>query len=378
MKKIEIRALPQASPGTSRSLTILYYGKPGARPKAYLQAGLHADEAPGYPVLQALIEKLDEAASQDGIIGEIIVVPAANPIGLDQWRDNLLQGRFDFVNSINFNRQHHDLNQRLIDTIGPSLGDNAEDNVAAIRACSSEILTSLEPDDEVSALKHLLLSLSHDADIVLDLHCDLEALMHVYLGTPLWPGAEDLCAQMGAEAILLAADSGGTPFDEANSRPWWLLAEHFPDHPIPPACLAATVELRGQSDTDPETIELDSDNLFSFLQRRGLVGGTPDELPPLINPATPLTGVDYVKAGSAGIIVYLKKLGEWVEEGETVARIINPLPDDETLKVAEVKSRTSGLLFSRNVDRCARPGKIIAKIAGSKALSESEGNLLTL
>ena len=378
MKSVETRVLPQTSPGTRRALTILRYGLAGSRPKAYLQAGLHADEAPGYPVLQALIEKLDEASERDAINGEIVIVPAANPIGLAQWRDDMLQGRFDFVNSINFNRQHHDLIQQLLDSIGPQLGDNAEENVKAIRTRSGEIIAALQPEDEAATLKLLLLSLSHDADIVLDLHCDLDALLHVYIGTPLWPAAEDLAAQMGAEAILLAADSGGTPFDEANSRPWWVLAEHFPDYPILPACLAATVELRGLSDTDPEMIQGDSDNLFGFLQRRELISGTPARLPELINPATPLTGVDYVKARSAGIIVYLKKPGEWLKQGEPVARIINPLPEDKARKVVEVKSRTDGLLFSRNVDRFARPGKIIAKIAGAKALCEAEGNLLTL
>lgn len=378
MKSVETRVLPQTSPGTRRALTILRYGLTGGRPKAYLQAGLHADEAPGYPVLQALIEKLDEASERDAINGEIVIVPAANPIGLAQWRDDMLQGRFDFVNSINFNRQHHDLIQELIDSIGPQLSENAEQNVKAIRTRSGEIIAALQPQDEAATLKLLLLSLSHDADIVLDLHCDLDALLHLYIGTPLWPAAEDLAAQMGAEATLLAADSGGTPFDEANSRPWWVLAEHFTDYPIPPACLAATVELRGLSDTDPDMIEGDSDNLFGFLQRRELISGTPAPLPELINPATPLTGVDYVKARSAGIIVYLKKPGEWVKEGDTVARIINPLPEDNVQKVVEVKSRTDGLLFSRNVDRFARPGKIIAKIAGAKALCEAEGNLLTL
>ena len=33
--------------GTARTLTVRRYGKPGAGPKAYLQAALHADELPG-------------------------------------------------------------------------------------------------------------------------------------------------------------------------------------------------------------------------------------------------------------------------------------------------------------------------------------------
>ncbi len=378
MKTVERLALPQSSPGTTRSLCVIRYGQPGARPKAYLQAGLHADEAPGYPVLQALIDKLDRADQQNRISGEIVVVPAANPIGLAQWRDDMLQGRFDFVNSINFNRQHHDLIDRLIDSIGPDLGSDPDSNIAAIRSRSADILSRLQPTHEAAYLKWLLLGLSHDADLVLDLHCDLQALMHIYMGTPLWPGGADLSAQMGAEATLLAADSGGTPFDEANSRLWWALAERFPDQPIPPACLAATVELRGLSDTEPEMIIRDSDNLFYFLQRRGLITGTAPPLQDLINPATPLTGVDYVTVHHPGIIVFQKNIGEWVGDGEVIARIVNPLPAENEPAAVEVKSRTDGLLFARSVDRFARPGRIIAKIAGTRPLSKNEGNLLTL
>lgn len=53
-------------------------------------------------------------------------------------------------------------------------------------------------------MKKILFGLAHDADIVLDLHCDNEAVLHVYLGTPLWPEGEDLSAQVGAEVTLLA------------------------------------------------------------------------------------------------------------------------------------------------------------------------------
>jgi len=378
MKRTETKTLPQTSPGTSRSLDVISYGTPGARPRVYIQAGLHADEAPGFVVLHHLIELLDEADAAELIRGEIIVVPAANPIGLSQWRDDMLQGRFDFCNSVNFNRQHQDLINRLIEQVGPQLGADSDENIDLIRTAGARILKEAQPENEAESLKLMLLSLSHDADIVLDLHCDLQALMHVYIGTPLWPDARDLSAQMGAEATLLAADSGGTPFDEANSRPWWVLAEHFPNRPIPPACLAATVELRGVSDTDPDTIVQDSRNLFSFLQRRGIIDGDPPELPALPNPATPLTGVDYVQAPSPGIVVYEIKPGDRVRKGDVIARIINPLPAAGGEKSVVVTSRTDGLIFSRNVDRFARPGRIIAKVAGSKPLRDDEGDLLTL
>lgn len=377
MKTEEYKNLPPASPGTKRSLAVIRYGVPGGRPKVYIQAGLHANEAPGFVVLNKLIERLNESDAQNLIAGEIVVVPVANPIGLAQWRDGSLEGRFDFANSINFNRQHQDLAERIAEDIGPQLEDDPKKNISLIRASAARILEKITPDDETDCLKHLLISLSHDADIVLDLHCDLDALMHVYVGTPLWPEATDLAAQLGAEVTLLAADSGGTPFDEANSKLWWNLAEKFPHVPIPSACLSATVELRGFTDVAYHRAEEDALNIYRFLQRRGSIDGDPGDLPPLIGKATPLTGVDYIKAQKPGIVVYFKKPGDYIKNGEIVAEIINPLPENESERISTVRSATEGVLFSRNVDRFARPGRIIAKVAGKKPLREPGGNLLT-
>ena len=378
MKIVESWPLPAAAPGTSRSLKIYRYGTKGARPKVYIQAGLHADEAPGFVVLHHLTELLDQASNRGIINGEIIVVPVANPIGLSQWRDESLNGRFDFSNSVNFNRNHIDLVKQVAEQISARLGPVPQKNIDLIRDCMSEILSDMNPEDEAGHLKHKLLSLSHDADIVLDLHCDLQASMHLYLGTALWPDGTDLAAYMGAEAILLAADSGGTPFDEANSRLWWALAERFPDHPIPSACFAVTVELRGISDTDGEMTQRDAHNLYSFLQNRDSIDGAAPEPPELRSSATPLTGVDYIKAEVPGIITYLKEVGSFVKKGETIAEIINPLAEQQDDKIYPVRSSAEGKLFSRNVDRFARPGRIMAKVAGKEPLREDSGNLLTL
>ncbi len=378
MKTVEVINLPPASPGTTRKLRVIRYGTGGTAGKVYIQAGLHADEAPGYVVLKNLIKLLDKAENENRISGEIIVVPAANPIGLAQWRDDVLSGRFNFCNSVNFNRQHQDLTEKIADRIGSELGDDARHNVDLIRQTMGAILEDVQPEDEAGFLKLQLMKMSHDADIVLDLHCDIDATVHVYMGTPLWPDGADLSAWVGAEATLLALDSGGTPFDEANSKVWWELAEKFPGKPIPSACLSATVELRGIADTDKETAVKDAENLFAFLQGRGIIRGEAVTPPPLVTDATPLTGVDYIKAEIPGIITYFLKPGARVKKGDLIAEIFNPLAEDSACEISLVKTRTDGILFSRNIDRFTRPGRIVAKVAGEEPLREARGNLLTL
>ena len=47
--------LPTMTPGTQRSIAYYRFGKAGARPKAYLQAAIHANELPGAMALHHLI-----------------------------------------------------------------------------------------------------------------------------------------------------------------------------------------------------------------------------------------------------------------------------------------------------------------------------------
>ena len=50
------------SPGTERSLVVLGFGAEDARPKAYFQASLHADEIPAMLVLNQLAERVIDVA----------------------------------------------------------------------------------------------------------------------------------------------------------------------------------------------------------------------------------------------------------------------------------------------------------------------------
>ena len=376
-KTIEKHNLLETSLGNARTVTVIRYGDQAAKPKAYIQAGLHADEAPGFLVMHHLINQLDRADSSNRITGEIVLVPVANPIGVSQWQSDTLLGRQDLSNGINFNRKHMDLTEQIAEVIKGQLGNMPDKNVALIRKAMADALLATKPKDEAEYLKHLLLSLACDADIVLDLHCDTQSVLNMYLGTPLWPEAADLAAQIGAAVTLLSKESGGNPFDEACSRVWWELAEKFPAFPIPLACLAATVELRGVMDVTHEYAQKDAANIFRFLQRRNLIQGTAPDMPPLLNEATPLRGVEYITAQVPGVVVFVKKPGDTIDKHEVVAEIINPLRTEGEERVTNIKSGTKGILLSLNADHYAKPGRILAKVAGRDPLNDKGKHLLT-
>jgi predicted deacylase len=375
--KVETIKLPSASPGTSRQLDFLHYGTPGQGRKAYLQAALHADEIPGLLVLHKLIGLLDQAEKQGRISGHIVLVPVANPIGNAQHVLGELSGRYDLASGINFNRDHVDLEEIIANKVGELLGDNEAENTRFIREAALSILADNTPLDEAAALKHALAMNAIDAGIALDLHCDWQSVMHIYTGTPIWPQAHDLAAYLGAEVSLLAEVSGGNPFDEALSGLWWALAKRFPDKPIDNACMAATVELRGKADVEESLAEQDALALFQYLQSNGIISGLPPEPPALRNPATPLDGVEKIVAPIAGVVSYNKQPGDRVMPGEVVCTLFDVSEYDAEKARIELSASVEGVMYSRRMDRLARPGQVLGRIAGKESLADAGAHLLT-
>ena len=248
-KRIERLQLPGGSVGTRRHLVVHRYGEPGARPKAYLQAALHADEIPPMLVQHHLIRLLDEADRAGGIIGEIVIVPVANPIGVGQVVNDTLIGRHELGGAGNFNRNWPDLSNGLAERVRGRLGADRTANVAAVREAMGEYLADQHATSEMTSLRLALAGLAYDADIVLNMHCDNEALPHLFLIPAHRPLATDLVAETGGRAVMLSDDFGGRRFDESFSAPWVRLAAALGGaYPLPAACLAATIEYRGTAD----------------------------------------------------------------------------------------------------------------------------------
>ena len=369
--------LKATSPGTSRALVVHRYGTAGARPKAYLQASLHADELPGMLALHHLIRLLNDVDHAGGISGEIVLVPVANPIGLDQDIAGSLIGRYELGGGGNFNRGWPNFTDTVARRVSESLDDDVAANVARIRSEFLHCVDELDPANAFQSQQAALMHLAIDADIVLDLHCDSVALVHLYLSTASWPDGQDLSADIGSRATLLAIDSGGNSFDEAFSAPWHILRERFGStNPIPQACLSGTIELRGQSDVSDTLAEADAQALLRFLRRRGLVTGDPGPLPEPLCDAVPLEAVDVVRAPDAGILTYPNPLGKELKAGELVAELVDPFADDPRSARTPIATQTDGLLLSIRRDNFVRPGQTVAKVVGREPLPDRTGNLL--
>lgn len=358
--------------GTAREIVSYHYGAAQSGQKIYLQASLHADELPAMLVAHHLRQRCAALEAAGKIRGEIVVVPVANPIGLSQTLSHSQIGRFELATGENFNRHYPAMYPAIVDRIDALLTANATHNARVVREAMLLQLDAMVPTTELDSMRCVLMRLACDADVVLDLHCDANAVLHLYTGTPLWSQCEPLARYMGAYATLLATESGDNPFDEACSQTWWQLADHFGERfPIPMACLSVTVELRGQTDVSHTLAKADAENIIAFLTHRGVIDGVPPPLPELNYPATPLAGSEAIESPASGVVVFLKKPGQWVYAGDAIAEVIDPLSGSST----PLLSHTDGVLYAME-NRCfASAGMRLAKVAG--AIAFRTGKLLS-
>ena len=120
-----------------------------------------------------------------------------------------------------------------------------------------------------------------------------------------------------------------------------------------------------------EFAEKDAQAIVEYLTERGVIEGTPAPMPPLAYPATPLAGTDPLVAPVSGVIVFRTPVGAWIEAGDAVVDIVDPLTD----RVVTLKSSVSGVLYARQVVRFATAGMEVARIAGATPIRT--GSLLS-
>ncbi|MCS3470443.1 putative deacylase [Pseudomonas sp. JUb42] len=369
MQRID-HVLPWSTLGSERRLSVFRFGH-GER-KAYIQASLHADELPGMRTAWELKKRLTELEAQGLLKGVIELVPVANPMGLGQLLQGSHQGRFEFGSGRNFNRDFCELSGPVAERLNGQLGDDPHANIQLIRQAMADVLADLPPaQSQLQGMQRVLLSHACTADVVLDLHCDAEAALHMYALPQHWPQWRSLAAHLGMSVGLLAEDSGGSSFDEACSLPWLRLSRTFPEAAIPLACLATTLELGGQADTGKDDAEAHAAGILAFLAEQGLIGGDWPQPEREACEGMPFEGTELLYAPHPGVVTFLRPAGAWVEVGEPLFEVIDPLSD----QVSIVCTQTAGVVYAIERLRYAQPGFWLAKVAGRTALRH--GRLLS-
>ena len=354
--------------GSQKTVTSFHFGQPGTGLKIYIEASLHAEELPGMLVAHHLRAHLEAFEAAGQIRGELVLVPVANPIGLAQRLDHKPMGRFELDTSENFNRHYPDLATAVFPTVKDSLDNDAAGNVQQVRQAMGDYLKNWTPDTELQSQRRALLMLAHDADYMLDLHCDCEGVLHFYTEEPCWPQVAPLAHFLGSEAILLARNSGNRPIDECLSSAWWQLADQLKaaGHkvPLPQGCCSVTIELRGELDVTHAWAQKDAQAIVNWLQLIGvLTCAAIPAVPAALCEATPLAGSESLHARTPGMVVFAAEPGQILKKGDLVAEVIDPIDN----RVERVLAGVEGVFYARIRDRYITAGGELGKIAGAHA-----------
>lgn len=374
--------LLNASLGTQREIISFHFGEDKHK-QVYIQAALHGDEVPGMAVAWYLKQRLMALEAAGQLRASFTLVPVANPLALSQYWNGTHLGRFHAETGQDFNRRFPALGEKLATELASSLTANEGDNKRLIRDAIDRHYRDVVAKTELEAKRLTLMRMASQADLMIDMHCDWEAVTHLYTTPHAWPEIEPLARWLGSEVQLLAQISGGEPFDEACCEPWLTLAERYGDqYPMPRGLLPVTLELRGVRDVNPALAEKDAEAIINALIEGGYIAscapgtaasepgtaGTATASPALVNPATPLAGCEYIHSPVSGLILHRRELGARIKPGEVVAEVVDPITDSITPLVAEF----GGVLYARHWVKFATAGMLVVRLAGENAGRKGE------
>ncbi|WP_174874359.1 succinylglutamate desuccinylase/aspartoacylase domain-containing protein [Vogesella oryzae] len=347
--------LPGDMPGHHYQFYSYHFGAPDAGgPHVYLQAGLHADELPGVLLLHRLRQRLAALEEAGRVRGRVTLVPMANPVGMAQHWQGQHHGRFAAGSGENFNRHYPDLSAHAAQLL--------QREEMTVKQALLTALAALPGDTLLQRLRHSLFTLALPADYVLDVHCDSEAVLHLYANHRHADAVAGLAGWLQAEASLLCDEAGGMSFDDAIVQNWRRLEAGLGLSLAIP--FAATVELRGVADVSDTLAAGDEAGLLGWLTGIGVISGAAGNAPAPPRAATPLAAVECVTAPQGGVLVYQADYGQWLPAGSQLGYVLDPHSGAHT----PLLNRHAGYYFARVAGRLVNAGTEVAYLAGEAAL----------
>ncbi|MEM9242822.1 MAG: succinylglutamate desuccinylase/aspartoacylase family protein [Pseudomonadota bacterium] len=300
---------------------IKFIGTNSDAPKVYIQAGIHGAELQGSLVIHKLIDYLQKNPP----LGDISLVPQANPIGCNHKVGDFTQGRFDAMNGDNWNRYYH-YDDRDIDIFLKTVPMNLSqcDLLNHFRRMLKKRLTDkLNAPLGLSRAARLDLSLQRiavDADIVLDLHTDAHAINYVF--SPQY--AQQTAAQCFETDILLSLPNQfAGAMDEAIFCPWWTLWQKYHQQEAAPPIEAFTLELGNHESLNDQQAKQQMQGICRYLAAKKVIATT-DFTTPTVSSTTiwPINQFQVFYAPVGGLYQWLCSPGDAIKESQIIAHCL--------------------------------------------------------
>jgi len=334
-------------------------GQDPKAPKAYLQASLHGAELQGNAVIFHVLDALQKTPP----LGEVIIVPHANPIGGNHKVGEYTQGRFDPITGENWNRAYFYDDSWIAEFVA---AHQDQTDVSLFDAFRQRLITQLTtrlagPTWQVSRAQRMtwtLQSLAHEADCVLDLHTGSVATDYLYA-----PYYAQAAAQYFHQShILLMPNGFGGALDEATFCPWWTLVEHLQQQGRNVTCPvdSFTVELGSQEVMDFAHAEFQAYGILSYLSHKGVLPA--DHYLPEAIERHECDIADYAifYAPYGGLYEWFIEPGEGFVKGQTIAHCLQGAQE-----IRAIQAPYDGRLITRFASSAVPQGAELARFFSS-------------
>jgi predicted deacylase len=333
-------------------LSIPVYTFKGTRegaPSAYLQAAVHGSEVQGSLVIAQLIEFLVAHPP----LGDIRLVPNANPVGLNEKRGEYTDGRCDPSTGDNWNRMYFLPTKELDWDKFLRKGEKNAETWARFRQELKKNINAraVKPLPYSEKLCLTLQQLSVDFDHCLDLHCANRSVRHVYVPSY---AAKD-AAFLGIPLHLLMDNKFSGAMDEVFFHPWWSLQEKI-GGPVP--VQSFTLELGSHEEISAKGAKQDLAGIVNYLRHRGVLKGASK---PARAYRCNLKDYKLIFAPVGGLADFVALPGKRVKRGDVLARIhqFGPKP-----RAVEVRSPVNGIVSLNHSSSIVHEGAELIKILG--------------
>ena len=376
-----ISTIPVVQLASGDRLSLQIYQFQGAVPgkKAYIQSNLHGAEISGNAVIHQLIEFL---MSQDSnqLIGEILLVPVCNPVGVSQRSHHFSAGRYNHYDGEDWNRIFWDFEKEGEDIEGfakshinldaDTLKFNYRKEIALSFAKQLAKINapSCRPYSEIYRYK--LQSLCLDADYVLDLHSSTnQAIDYVYCFSSREESAKAFLLDRG----ILMDEYDGDAFDEAFLKPWLALEKSLTE--LGSAILfegcanafdveAWTLELGSGMQMNPESVAKGLRGIKNYLASKGMLKISGFPIPETANKMilTPKHLVKKYYAPAGGMIQNRVQLGSIVKKGDLLYQILSFHKNGELPSVVEVGAESDVFVFDISTNQSVNQGEYVLSV----------------
>jgi uncharacterized protein len=311
--KVERIPVRQLASGEQLEISVYRFSGHKGGPSAYLQASLHGSETQGNWVIAHLLERLPNL----DLLGDITLVPCANPYAQNQKQGDYTIGRFDPVDGDNWNRTFQNLSH-LAEECSIQWPRAKTELRARILETLGGLLRPDLPHARYLALTLQKLAAAHD--ILLDLHCATLCETYAYVPAYAFARFSDLPCRHG---LRIGPEFSGA-MDEAFFVPWWRLGDRVEEETgrFPEIPEGFTLELGQQNWNDPELAAKQAEGILHYLARKGVVAGKFN--PPLFERryGCELENFLTVYSPVGGFLKLKAPLGEVVEEGSPFCELL--------------------------------------------------------